>query len=107
MRKIRSSAKERPSNKYTNLTIDELEKVNYERRQATEYKGAMSIAEKEIIRREKINDSLSMLRKIIPTITDLTENSEVFEVTARYVAFLRHKTEGKYDRDYLYENLEL
>lgn len=106
-RKFKISRKERPSNKYGNLTIDEVEKVNCERQEVTEYKGAMSIAEKEIIRRGKINDSISLLRKIIPTVTDSTENTEVFEITARYAAFLRQKTEGKYDRGYLYDNLEL
>lgn len=106
-RKLKIGRRQRPSNKYGNLTMDEVEKVSCERQEVTEYKGAMSIAEKEIVRRGKINDSISLLRKIIPTVTDSTENTEVFEITARYAAFLREKTEGKYDRGYLYENLEL
>jgi len=106
-RRIRVTPKNRPSNKYNDLSLDEVEKLTSVRRQAMEYKGAMSIAEKETVRREKINDSISILRKIIPTVTDTTENTEVFEITARYVAFLKQKSEGKHDRGYLYEHLEL
>lgn len=106
-RRQTASPRIRPSNKYTDTSMDEIEKVSVRRRQATEYKGAMSVAEKEIVRRERINESLSMLRKIIPSVTCLTENTEVYEITARYVAFLKQKTEAKYDRDYLYENMEL
>lgn len=106
-RRLKVAPKNRPSNKYNDLSLDEVEKLTSVRRQAMEYKGAMSIAEKETVRREKINDSISILRKIIPTVTDSTENTEVFEIAARYVAFLRQKTEGKHDRGYLYEHLEL
>jgi len=106
-RRIRLTPKHRPSNKYNDLTLDEVEKLSSERRQAMEYKGAMSVAEKETARRERINVSISILRKIIPTVTDSTENTEVFEIAARYLAFLKRKTEGKHDRGYLYEHLEL
>jgi len=106
-RKLRQLKEIRPSNKYTHLTADEVERISLQRRVATEYKGAMTTAQKEIVRRGNINDCLSMLRKIIPGISDTTENTEVYEITARYVAFLKEKTEGKHDRNYLYENLEL
>lgn len=105
--KWRANKKIRPSSRYTDTPMTEIEKMSVERRQATEYKGAMSIAEKEIIRREKINDCLSRLRQIVPTLTHSTENIEVYETTARYAAFLQQKTDGMYDREYLYKNMEL
>lgn len=107
IRQLTEIPKPRVSNKYTHLTAEEVERISLQRRVATEYKGAMTTAQKEIVRRGNINDCLSMLRKIIPGISDSTENTEVYEITARYVAFLKEKTEGKHDRNYLYENLEL
>ncbi|CAB4056763.1 FMN2 [Lepeophtheirus salmonis] len=46
---------------------------------------------KDIIRRDRINKSLDLLKKIVPGISESDDQIEIFSQTTRYLLFLRNK----------------
>nr|XP_040576970.1 uncharacterized protein LOC121125799 [Lepeophtheirus salmonis] len=56
---------------------------------------------KDIIRRDRINKSLDLLKKIVPGISESDDQIEIFSQTTRYLLFLRNKVGAQFDRDFL------
>lgn len=88
------------------MSVDELEAMSNQKK-ITEYKAPMSISEKEVRRRNRINSSISVLRKIVPGITGDTENTDVYETTAKYILFLKQVVGAAHDKAFLSEMIPL
>lgn len=89
------------------MSVEEVERVCEDKR-VTEYKPPNSVYEKEVRRRDKIATCLSMLRQVVPGITPETDNTAVFEMTAKYVTFLKDKVGDKeQDKLFLKERMTL
>jgi len=82
------------------MSVEEVERLS-EDMKVTEYKAPNSIYDKEVRRRAKIATCLSMLRQVVPGVTEDTDNTAVFEKTAKYVTFLREKV-GDQEQDKLF-----
>ena len=87
------------------MTVADLEKMSEEMK-ITDYCPPKDVHEKEMRRRKRISACICMLRKIVPGITDATENAEVFEISAKYLAYLKAKVGTQYDAAFLLEQMQ-
>jgi len=90
------------------MSAAEVEKMAEVKNGIREWKSPISVKDKEVRRRLRINTSISMLRKIVPGVTDETENTQVFEAAAKYMAYLKKEAgNGVHDKEFLAEYMPL
>jgi len=88
------------------MTAAELEQFSNDTK-ITEYRSPMSVNDKEVRRRNRISSCISMLRKIVPGVTEDTENTEVFEASAKYIAYLKQRVGKEFDKEFLSQLMPL
>ncbi len=84
--------------------MDEVELMTREAR-ISPCNPAESLNEREVARRERIQSSLDLLRKLVPGVRDDSDKVEVYEKTSKYVLFLKSKVGAQFDVDFLHEFL--
>merc|ERR1711962_143501 len=81
-----------------NMSTEEFERFTQEKK-ISDWVEPKSIYDKETRRREKTATRLSMLRQLVPGVTSETDNTTLYEETARYLVFLREKLDNKKELD--------
>jgi len=81
-----------------NMSTEEFERFTQEKK-ISDWVEPKSIYDKETRRREKTATRLSMLRQLVPGVTPETDNTTLYEETARYLVFLREKLDNKKELD--------
>jgi len=76
------------------MSTEQVEKLSLDKK-ITEYKRPKSVYDKEVRRRDKLATNLSMLRQLVPGITERTDNTQVFEMASEYIIFLQSKVGDK------------
>lgn len=76
------------------MSTEQVEKLSSDKK-ITEYKRPKTVYDKEVRRRDKLATNLSMLRQVVPGITEKTDNTAVFEMASSYIIFLKSKVGDK------------
>ena len=61
--------------------------------------------DREGARRARFGAASELLRQLVPGLENATDKTELLEMTAKYIVYLKAKVGGKYDKDFLYEFL--
>lgn len=89
-----------------NTTEDDVEKMSIDSK-VVEFHAPSNMNEKETIRRKRISCAISMLRQIVPGVDDSSDNTEIYEMTAKYILFLKDKLGSEHDKDFLKDQIIL
>ncbi len=62
-----------------------------------------TVADKETSRRTRINDTVELLREAVPGCDLVADKAEVYEITAKYILYMKSKVGNAHDREFLKE----
>ena len=64
-----------------------------------------SLATKRRAKRASFNAAIDLMKKLVPGTKDMTEESEIFEMTSKYVLFLKKRIGDEFDKEFLEDYL--